>query len=152
MTTLIGTFACPICGDDTPHGHSEDVQTAYREDQIRNDGWTSAIKRKPEKSGWYLCSGIEVPFNPKKRSDGWMGQRSAQLSWFLWVRGAMNFWGAPPEVLYWDDVMQQWYLRNCLGNASVSGAESRYRVHATVKYWREIPPIVSPEIKVTAKV
>lgn len=38
MTT--GTFACPICGVDTPHGHTPEQIAAYRttpEEAARND-------------------------------------------------------------------------------------------------------------------
>jgi uncharacterized Zn finger protein (UPF0148 family) len=30
-----GTFACPICGKEEPHGHSEMVVNAYRKAQIK---------------------------------------------------------------------------------------------------------------------
>lgn len=58
---LQGTFACPICGVDTPHAHREDEQRGYWEDQIRRDGWNSFATRTPKESGWYLCNGITVP-------------------------------------------------------------------------------------------
>jgi hypothetical protein len=55
------TFDCPICGFDEPHGHDEDVIAAWRADQIRADGWTSAIVRLPQKDGDYLGYGHKVP-------------------------------------------------------------------------------------------
>lgn len=127
---LGGTFACPICGYDKPHGHSEEVQAAYRDDQIRNDGWTSTIKRTPAESGWYLCADVEVPYNGDH-----------QLSWFLWVRQGAARGEKVPEVLYWDAMYQSWTLRNLLGNATVSGEESRHRVYAAPRYWRDVPPV-----------
>ncbi|MDE2096565.1 MAG: hypothetical protein KGL39_04905 [Patescibacteria group bacterium] len=50
----VGTFECPICGHDRPHWHSDDAVKAYNNDQIRNDGWISAVLKGPAKTGYYL--------------------------------------------------------------------------------------------------
>lgn len=132
-----GTFACPICGRDTPHPHTKKVQDAYLEDQLRNDGWTSTAKRLPKESGWYLCLGVVVP-------RGQYGTSSdSQLDWFLWVRdgGARDVETKVPEVLYFNHTEGSWRLRNLLGNATLSGAENRWRVQADPRYWRDIPAL-----------
>ena len=127
-----GTFSCPICGYDKPHAHSKAETAAYREDQIRNDGWTSAAKH-PSESGWYLCMGVNI--DRKQRYE------DAQLSWFLWVRegAARGIATNIPEVLYFEKSMQRWSLRNALGNACISGAENRWLVVAQPRYWRVVP-------------
>lgn len=143
MSEATGTFACPICGYDKPHPHSEAEQAAYREDQMRgNDGWTSNAKRRPAKRGWYLCRDVEVPFK-RPGFDDW-NPRSSQLSWFLWVRDGASCGDKVPEVLHFDGT--RWSLRNLLGNAAVSGAESRYEVEACPRYWREVPALGAPVV------
>ena len=127
---LGGTFSCPICGYDQPHSHSDEEQAAYRDDQIRNDGWISAIKQTPAKSGWYLCADIEVPCNGDH-----------QLSWFLWVRQGAARGEKVPEVLYWDKMYNNWSLRNLLGNATESGKDLRRNIYAIPRYWRDVPPV-----------
>src|SRR5690242_21053165 len=117
-----GTFACPICGQDTPHGHPNEVVVAYRADQIRNDGWTSTIKAQPTESGWYLCRDVDVP-STQNLND-------SQLGWFLWVRDGKAQGQQIPEVLHYCRMRQRWTLRNLLGNASISGRESRWEVEA----------------------
>lgn len=138
-----GTFACPICGVGEPHGHPDDVIAAYRYDQVRNDGWTSTIKALPKHSGWYLCREVTIP--RKQNQDA--SVLNPQLSWFLWVRdgAARDIETAVPEVLHYEALDQRWSLRNLLGNATMSGAESRYRVYASPRYWREVPEIGMPE-------
>jgi hypothetical protein len=136
---LGGTFSCPICGYDKPHGHSEEVQAAYRDDQIRNDGWISTSKRTPTKSGWYLCADVEV------KSNG-----ESQLAWFLWVRQGAARGEKVPEVLYWDMQYHSWSLRNLLGNSRVSGAEGRHCVYATPRLWRDVPP-VTPNVELSGR-
>ncbi len=130
-----GTFACPICGVPHPHAHSEQTQIAYREDQIRSDGWISTAKIRPTEAGWYLCMGIVIP-----RVQNWMDEH--QLDWFLWVREAVARGDGEliPEVLYFDG-QGSWSLRNMLGNAVYSGAENRRQVFADVKYWRPVPKL-----------
>lgn len=147
MTEAEGTFACPICGYDKPHHHSDKQVAAYREDQARNDGWTSAQHRNPKKSGWYLCLGVEIDLHQYSEPKGFWGHhpRWSQLSWLKWVREAGARQGADSEhevqeVLYFDALGQRgWYLRNWLGNAVPSGAESRFSVGAQPKYWRDLP-------------
>ena len=142
-----GTFACPICGIDTPHWHSDEQTSAYREDQIyRDDGWTSAAHQQPKNRGWYLCLHVAIPreqFGEKK--DFWdIHTMWSQLSWFLWVRdgGCQSRLSSEiPEVLWFDPLYKRWQLRNLLGNATPSGAETRKSVLALPKYWRELPKI-----------
>jgi hypothetical protein len=145
---LRGTFACPICGYDKPHAHSEEEQKAYHEEQLRGqfpstDGWNRTAIKKPTMPGWYLCRGIEIPpdqYGVKK--DFWTpNQRYSQLSWFLWCRKAGQngcFGDEVPEVLYFSRE-SVFSLRNFLGDAVPSGHENRRRVVAYPKYWREIP-------------
>lgn len=140
-----GTMACPICGVDRPHWHSDEQTAAYREDQIhQGDGWVSAAHRQPAVPGWYLCADIKIDrkqFGEKK--DFWApNDRWSQLSWFLWVReaGTHGAWeNEIPEVLFYDPRAGGWFLRNFLGNAVPSGAESRHAVSAEPKYWRDLP-------------
>ena len=146
---LVGTFACPICGRDTPHSHSEDAVQGYRSDSIRDDGWVSAAYKQPEERGWYLCLDVKINLlqygDPPKMFSG-SNELYSQLWWFNWVRSGGE--GSTlrkdiPEVLYFEGAPSfSWRLRNLLGNASVSGAESRRTVMATPKYWRQLPPIV----------
>ena len=140
-----GTFACPICGVDTPHGHSQKEIDAYQADMRAQDGWTSTACRQPKESGWYLCVDIEVPQNQYgEKNDFWHSHpKWSQLWWFKWVReiGARGQEDNVPEVLYWDRTYNGWQLRNYLGDAVPSGEESRYRVIALPKYWRELPPM-----------
>jgi hypothetical protein len=147
VNEAIGTFACPICGYDKPHSHDDAVVAAYREDQIRNDGWISAIKQLPTKSGWFLCLGIEVAADQRGKPahfDDYRPQWS-QLSWFKWVRegAARDVEARVPEVLYWDHIYSTWSLRNLLGNAVPSGEDVRWRVLASPRYWRDVPPLGS---------
>lgn len=138
-----GTFACPICGLDTPHYHSEEQVAAYREDTIRHDDWVSAAHRNPKESGWYLCLGVEVDPSQYGEPKSFMGnERWSQLSWLLWVRFGGNNGSRPeeiPEVLWYGLRDGRWRLRNLLGNAVRSGAESRFAVRACPKYWRALP-------------
>lgn len=142
-----GTFACPICGHDKPHPHSDEEIAAYRDNQMRgDDGWTSCVLGKPTKSGWYLCLGIKVPLDQKQApKDVWDNSKPqwSQLSWFLWVRegAARDMETRVPEVLYYDHLLQRWSLRNLLGNAVPSGEESRWAVIAYPKYWRSVPAL-----------
>ena len=145
MAEPIGTFACPICGVDVPHSHTEDEQKAYHEEQLRpKDGWIRAQLQKPKERGWYLCRGVEIDRDQfGKAKDIWDHHpRWSQLSWFKWVRdGGARGWMEYeiPEVLFFDPIYGGWQLRNLLGNAVPSGAESRHRVMADPKYWRELP-------------
>lgn len=41
MTALTGTFACPICGEDSPHHHTDAEQKAYR---ARFPGWDWGVQ------------------------------------------------------------------------------------------------------------
>ena len=141
-----GTYACPICGLDRPHYHPDEQVAAYREDQVRSDGWTSTAHRLPKKRGFYLCLGVEVDpnqFGTKK--DFWTpNARWSQLAWFKWVRdGGANYIPERQiqEVLYLEDNYGQpyWRLRNLLGNAVPSGVESRFAVRASPKFWRNLP-------------
>ena len=134
--TPSGTFACPICGHDRPHAHTEAEKHGYWEDQVRADGWTSTDKQRPKERGWYLCLGVEFP----KEACGF---RRDQLSWFKWVRDAMcrgQRDAEIPEVLYFDQ-FDGWSLRNALGDAHYDGSEGRHRVVVYPRYWREIPAL-----------
>ena len=135
-TSVQGTFSCPICGHDKPHGHYEETIAAYREDQMRSDGWTSTAARRPKRDGWYLCMGVTIPLDQAGTPT------DSQLHWFHWVRegAARTRETEVPEVLYFASSFG-WSLRNLLGNASYSGDESRWRVQADAKYWREVPPL-----------
>ena len=140
---LRGTFSCPICGYDKPHAHSDEQTAAYHEDQIhRDDGWINAAHQDPERSGWYLCSGVQIdPEQFGKPEDFWdRNDRRSQLSWLIWVRNGASY-GDIPEVLFFERTSGGWQLRNLLGDAVVSGADCRYAVHAKPKYWRELPKI-----------
>jgi|ERR1700733_3383086 len=121
-----GTFACPICGIDVPHPHTESEQKAYREEQLRGgigvDGWIRNELRRPKERGWYLCRGIDVPADQfGKPKDFWDHHpRWSQLSWFKWVRtGGASGWSESEiqEVLFFDPMWGGWRLRNLLGNA-----------------------------------
>jgi len=146
---LVGTFTCPICGHDQPHAHSDIQQKAYHEEQLRAgwpavDGWNRTDVQTPTGAGWYLCRGIEVPQEQYgKAKDFWHpNEMESQLSWFKWVRtGGCNSHTSDEigEVLYFDPNFG-FMLRNLLGNAVRSGDESRRRVIACPKYWRELPP------------
>jgi len=153
MTEAQGTFACPICGVESPHSHSEATQAAYREEQIsgrfygEGDGWIRTELHRPKERGWYLCLGVEIDADQfGKPKDIWeRHDRWSQLSWFKWVRqgGARGHLESDiPEVLYYDPFYGGWQLRNLLGNAVYSGAENRHRVQAEPKYWRELPPFI----------
>lgn len=146
MSEPKGTSACPICGLEIPHPHTEAEQSAYREEQLRGavDGWIRTELRRPKERGWYLCRGVEVPADQfGKPKDFWDNHpRWSQLSWFKWVRtGGARGWSESeiPEVLFFDPMWGGWQLLNLLGNAVPSGAESRHRVEAKPKYWRELP-------------
>lgn len=146
-----GTFACPICGTDKPHCHTEGEQKAYHEEQLRGqplhaDGWIRSDLQMPKERGWYLCRGVEIEADQYgKPADFWDHHpRWSQISWFLWVRAAANQGYSDsqiPEVLYFDPMWSPYSftLRNFLGNAVPSGAESRHRVVAHAKYWRQVP-------------
>ena len=152
QTEARGTFACPICGYDKPHHHPDNQVAAYREDQMRNDGWISTTHRNPRESGWYLCLGVDVPADQYGTSRG-IGDnpRWSQLSWFKWVRdAAVHAAGAHyvseaelQEVLFFDDrpgaAVRGWRLRNFLGDATPSGVETRRAVWAQPTFWRELP-------------
>lgn len=119
---------------------------AYHADQERADGWTSTAHRQPKEDGWYLCLGIEIDLeqygSPK---DFWhANERRSQLSWLLWVREAGASYcaaGGIQEVLRFERSHGRpvWTLRNFLGNATPSGAESRFAVEAQPEYWRDLP-------------
>lgn len=150
-----GTFDCPICGVGTPHPHSEEQQAAYREEQLAGrfpakDGWHRTILIVPKQHGWYLCREIEIPrdqYGPLGNDIFNLNPRAAQLSWFLWVReGGERYDKNIPEVLHFEPT-RGWRLRNLLGDAVRSGAESRREVAATPKYWREFPSTNFPLTK-----
>ena len=142
---LHGSSVCPICGVDRPHWHSDEQTAAYREDQVHGgDGWTSVALRQPKEWGFYLCLDVRIdPDQYGKPKDFWQGhERWSQLSWFLWVRDGGKMGRTErdiPEVLFYDNIQGNWQLRNLLGNAAVSGAESRHPVIANPRYWRPLP-------------
>lgn len=141
-----GTFACPICGVAKPHHHPDKQVAAYRDDQIRGDGWTSYDHKSPSKDGWYLCVGIEVgqdQYGSKDEHGFQARERWAVLSWFKWVRDAAARHQPEtevPEVAYFYSEYGRpvWHLRNFLGNAVPSGAESRWPVQVRPKFWRAV--------------
>lgn len=147
---LTGTFSCPICGVGVPHSHTETEQKAYHEEQLRGqmhgntgDGWIRSDLRRPKERGWYLCRGVEIthPEHP-------YNERDSQLSWFIWVRDAARHGLMDSEiceVLHFDPIYGGFTLRNRLGNAVHSGAESRWPVICHPKYWRELPEFKEPK-------
>jgi len=147
---LRGTFACPICGYDKPHAHSDAEQKAYHEEQLRSqwpstDGWKRTIIKKPPIPGWYLCRGIEIPGDQYgEKKDFWdRHPMFSQLAWFIWCREGGQHGDAGndiPEVLYFESLPNaRFVLRNLLGDAVPDGHENRRRVIAYPKYWRELP-------------
>lgn len=116
-----GTFACPICGQATPHGHSDAVITAWRSDQCRSDGWrTINVYQQPSETGWYLARGHTLG------DDAW--ERSVKT-----LRRA-PFVNMPAEILYFDK-LHGWFVP--ITFSTRSGRDVHVQVAPT--HWREVP-------------
>ena len=139
--SAIGTFACPICGQDTPHHHSARQAAAYRDDQIRNDGWISVAHRMPRDDElWesvstgtrhrlFLVRGhkLEVP-DPDHHNVSYNAyQRYREMN------------GYEAEVVEYDRDRQSFCLLHWSGNARPDGKEGRSPVFVTPTHWRLIP-------------
>lgn len=135
----LATTTCPICGQETPHAHSEQVKAdyhnkniaPYRDDLLRNDGWLSlTYSRPPNKPrSFYLIRGhkIQIP------EDDWHN-----VSYNVYQR--VHEWeGFPAEVAQWDSGEQRFMLLHWSGSARVSGKEGRRPVYVAPTHYREIP-------------
>lgn len=116
----------------------DDANGKLSDRAAREDGWRSVADRQPDDSGWYLCHNVEVASRPE----------NPQHCWFIWVRDFMTRDTKPiPEVLFYYRSTKSCYLRNALGNAVVSGRESRTPVVAQPTYWRKVPDVISEAAK-----
>jgi hypothetical protein len=135
-TELRGTFACPICGQESPHHHSDEQVAAYRDDQVRRDGWTSAVVRLPRDrvGGFYLIRGhhIKVPKDDYSNVSYNVYQRVTEGP------------GYPAEVAQWDESHQSFALLHWAGNARLDGSEGRSPVFVTPTHWRDLPAFGVP--------
>lgn len=128
---MIGTFNCPICGYDKPHGHESVVVAAYHDDQVRNDGWTSVIVSRPKKRGLYLCRGHKL-IAPKANEDFYnVGYNGYQR---IHENG-----GYEAEVLEFSND-GHFCLLHYSGNALPSGEEGRHPVYVEPSHWMVLPP------------
>jgi hypothetical protein len=136
-TKVVGTFACPICGQDTLHHHSPEVVEAYRSDQVRRDGWISTLVRLPtnEFPRFYLARGHEVV----RPEDDWHN-----VSYVQYQRVQAYDIKKHGEVLEWDPLQQRFLLLYWSGNARVSGEEGRRPVYVTPTHWRPLPVFGQP--------
>ncbi|GAB3763660.1 hypothetical protein GCM10028796_17560 [Ramlibacter monticola] len=136
-TEARGTFACPICGKDTPHHHPDNVVAAYRDDQARQDGWISTLVRLPNDpvGKFYLCRGHEV-IPPNKDEDEGLWQ---EVHGMLWQRRMAAYMGA--EALQWDQDRQSFLLAQWtnMGNPDWKDSDRRAPVYVKPTHWREIP-------------
>lgn len=139
-TELRGTFACPICGQNTPHHHPAEVAEAYRSDQVRRDGWISTLVRLPNDmvGKFYLCRGHKI-VPPSKEDDEWRWQ---EVHGMLWQRRMAHMMEA--EVLQWDQHAQSFLLAQWTGRGTISGSDSRAPVYVKPTHWRELPPFDKP--------
>lgn len=139
-TELRGTFACPICGQDTPHHHQPEVVEAYRSDQVRRDGWVSTLVRLPKDmvSKFYLCRGHRIVPPPKEENE----QRWSDIHGILWQRRMGHMMDA--EVLQWDQGAQSFLLAQWIGPSTISGTDIRTPVYVKPTHWRELPPFDRP--------
>lgn len=140
-TLAQGTFACPICGQETPHHHPDDQVAAYQDDNLRNDGWVSVAHRSPRpdelwervpegtRTRLFLVRGhkIEVP-NPDWHNVSYNAyQRVHEAT------------GYEAEVAEWDRGYQLFRLLHWSGNARVDGSEGRHPVFIKPTHWRFVP-------------
>jgi hypothetical protein len=130
-TEALGTFACPICGQETPHHHPPQQVAAYQDDLVRNDGWTSMAHKMPRPVGWsgfYLIRGhrLDVPQPDYNNVSYNVYQRRDERD------------GYPAEVAEWDG--SKFMLLHWSGNARIDGTEGRSPVFVNPTHWREIPP------------
>lgn len=136
LNEVVGTYACPICGYDKPHGHEENVIAAYRADQIRNDGWFSVVVNQPKSSGLYLVRGhhLKRPKNDPFNISYLEYQRRGESRGYL------------AEVVHYDHILHRFYLLHFAGNAQHDGHEGRHAVYISPTQWREIPPFNTTEL------
>jgi len=122
---LQGTFACPICGFDRPHHHDGPVVSAWRDDAIRADGWTSCIVRLPKPPGFYLCTGHKFDLSHRHiddLQDGVLHQRDDL--------------GLPAEVLHFSPGHGFWLVQFPWVGRS---APRRKMIYAHPTHWRDVP-------------
>lgn len=135
-SAALGTFACPICGVDNPHHHPDEQVAAYRDDQVRRDGWISVLHRLPREyfPKFYLIRGhrIEVP------KDDW-----SNVSYNAFQRRSEGP-GYPAEVAEWDLARRSFLLLHWSGNARRSGEEGRSPVYVRPTHWRGTPEFGTP--------
>jgi hypothetical protein len=130
-TEALGTFACPICGQATPHSHPPQQVAAYQDDQVRNDGWISMAHKMPRPVGWsgfYLIRGhrLDVPQPDYNNVSYNAYQRRDERD------------GFPAEVAEWEG--SKFMLLHWSGNARIDGTEGRSPVFVNPTHWRELPP------------
>lgn len=128
-----GTFACPICGQETPHGHEPHVVAAYNDDQRRLDGWTSTDVKLPTRQGFYLCRGHDLgkqAGNPDRRRH----VAQAAIDRCEHEKG-----GFPAEVLQFRD---GWRL---FSTPFVGSAMDRADIIVYPTHWRELPKFGASE-------
>lgn len=130
-----GTTACPICGYDQPHGHTKEEQKAYRDDQLRADGWISTAKQKPKQAGAYLCYGHS--FKPGKH-DHDMFENKLREDKFLAMSRHETFY---PEVLFYeyDGSIASHFRLMILPIVSTRSGGYRRELIVQPTFWREIP-------------
>lgn len=139
-TVSRGTFACPICGQDTPHHHPTHVVAAYRDDQVRRDGWISTLVRLPKEmiGKFYLCRGHKIVPPPQDENE-W---RFREIHGMLWQRRTGHLMDA--EVLQWDEGAQSFLLAQWTGSGNLDGRDTRAPVYVTPTHWRELPAFGKP--------
>lgn len=128
----VGTFACPICGHDKPHAHTVEAASAYNDDQIRNDGWTSSACRMPKEKGFYLIKDFTF-----------LNVDSARYSYVKllagWRRPCPSL-GMAPEVAEYGHIHEPDYFRllyHPIANDRVEQSYLPVLVHP--KFWRPLP-------------
>jgi hypothetical protein len=127
----IGTYDCPICGHDQPHGHTDEAVAAYHDDQIRNDGWTSRVVRMPDKSGYYLIKDFAISFDTESPRYA----NAVHLA--KWRRPT---WGNAPEVAEWSPGIHSYYFTLLYHPQANDRFELSFLpVLVAPKFWRPLP-------------
>jgi hypothetical protein len=129
MSEAVGTFACPICGHDKPHGHPDVVTDAWRDDQRRADGWTSTIVRTPTTRGFYLCTGHTLINTDNDSLIAEAVQR----------RGEAERGGFPAEVLEWDGPAGHGFL--LFDTPFIGRTGKRKGIFVRPTHWRDLPTL-----------